>query len=258
MPAHKVRPAALVTRVLCLLAVAATLAFVPACGSAKKCAPFMAKNEVAWAPPLGSEFNTEAYDHIVDNPFLLAAKFPLSTFSADVNTASYSNVRRFLLQEKKLPPKDAVRVAELVNYFEYDYPEPKDEHPIALATEVAACPWDTRCKLVKISLQAKKVAPEKMPPRNLVFLVDTSGSMNEPNRLPLLRESLKLLTAQLQPQDRVAIVAYAGSAGLVLPSTPGSQKEKIVAALDRLHAGGSTNGGAGIELAYIVFVLYFF
>jgi Ca-activated chloride channel family protein len=264
MSALNVRAVSL--RLLALLFIVGTLTLLPACPSGNRSKPADGKatpreavakdtasyRKMATAPKPGEAHNTETYNHIVDNPFLLAAKFPLSTFSIDVNTASYSNVRRFLLQEKKLPPKDAVRIAELVNYFEYDYAEPKGEHPIALATEVAECPWDTRLKLVRIGLQAKKISLDDLPPRNLVFLVDTSGSMDAPNRLPLLKQSLQLLTAQLRPQDRVAIVAYAGSAGLVLPSTPGTEREKIVAALNRLHAGGSTNGGEGIELAYKV------
>jgi Ca-activated chloride channel family protein len=197
-----------------------------------------------------SEFNTEAYAHFVDNPFLAARLNPLSTFSIDVHTASYSNVRRFLLQERRLPPPDAVRVAELINYFPYTYPTPKDDRPVAFTLNVAECPWNAKHQLVRIALAARVIDPTKMPPRNLVFLVDTSGSMYEPNRLPLLKESLKLLVGQLTPRDRVALVAYAGSAGLVLPSTPGDQKEAILAALDRLEAGGSTNGGQGIVLAY--------
>ncbi|HZY91125.1 MAG TPA: VWA domain-containing protein [Gemmataceae bacterium] len=197
-----------------------------------------------------SAFNTEAYSHFVDNPFLAARLNPLSTFSIDVHTASYSNVRRFLLQERRLPPPDAVRIAELINYFPYTYPTPKDERPVAFTLNVAECPWNAKHQLVRIALAAKVIDPTKMPPRNLVFLVDTSGSMDAPNRLPLLKESLKLLVEQLTPRDRVALVAYAGSAGLVLPSTPGDEKATILNALSRLDAGGSTNGGEGIVLAY--------
>jgi Ca-activated chloride channel homolog len=196
--------------------------------------------------------NTEAYAHLVDNPFLAADRHPLSTFAIDVDTASYSNVRRFLLQEKSLPPADAVRVEELVNYFPYDYPRPTDGRPVAFTLDLARCPWNARHHLVRIALAARTIAPDQMPPRNLVFLVDTSGSMSPENRLPLLKKSLKLLAQQLGKRDRVALVAYAGSAGLVLPSTPGDQKEKILAAIDALEAGGSTNGGAGIVLAYKV------
>jgi Ca-activated chloride channel family protein len=198
------------------------------------------------------KLNTEAYDRIFDNPFLLATTNPLSTFSIEVNTASYTNVRRFLLHERRLPPKDAVRIAELINFFRYDYPQPEAEHPVSITTEVAACPWHSQCKLVRIGLKARHIPPQQMPPRNLVFLLDTSGSMNMENRLPLLKKSLTLLVEQLRPQDRVAIIAYAGSAGLVLPSTPASQRNTILSALSRLEAGGSTNGGAGIQLAYRV------
>ncbi|HTU92041.1 MAG TPA: VWA domain-containing protein [Gemmataceae bacterium] len=194
--------------------------------------------------------NTEAYDHIVENAFLAADRNPLSTFSIDVDTASYSNVRRFLLSEDRLPPPDAVRIEELINYFPYRYPQPKDGHPVAFALDITECPWNAKHYLVRIGLMAKRIDPNEMPPRNFVFLVDTSGSMNAPNRLPLLQQSLHLLVDQLNERDRVAIVAYAGSAGLVLPSTPGNRKETIRNAIDRLQAGGSTNGGEGITLAY--------
>lgn len=194
-------------------------------------------------------FNTEAYERIFDNPFQLASESPLSTFSIDVDTASYSNVRRFL-DNNQLPPKDAVRIEELVNYFRYDYPPPKGDHPVSINAEAAACPWNPRHTLLRLGLRAKSIDSAQLPARNLVFLVDTSGSMNAPNRLPLLQQALELLVDQLRPEDRVAIVAYAGSAGLVLPSTSGDQKDRIRAALNRLRAGGSTNGGDGIVLAY--------
>jgi Ca-activated chloride channel family protein len=196
-----------------------------------------------------NEFNTETYDRIFENPFQLALRQPLSTFSIDVDTASYSNARRFL-SEGRLPPKDAVRIEEFINYFPYRFPEPHGEHPIAIALETAECPWNGRHQLVRIGLQGRHVALEDMPPRNLVFLIDTSGSMNAPNRLPLLQSALRLLVRQLTGRDRVAIVAYAGTAGLILPSTPGDRQETILAALDSLHAAGSTNGGEGIVLAY--------
>jgi Ca-activated chloride channel family protein len=189
----------------------------------------------------------------VDNPFFLAAQNPLSTFSIAVDTASYTNVRRFL-SGGQLPPQDAVRIEDFVNYFTYDYPKPEGEHPVALSTEVAACPWNPRHQLVRIGLQAKRFDLRELPPRNLVFLVDTSGSMAEENRLPLLKKSLALLTEQLTARDRVAIVAYAGSAGLVLPSSPGDRKDVILAAINHLNAEGSTNGGEGIVLAYRVAV----
>jgi Ca-activated chloride channel family protein len=194
--------------------------------------------------------NTEAYERIIDNPFLSAERNPLSTFAADVSTASYSNVRRFLFDEHRLPPPDAVRVAELVNYFPYRYPEPDDGAPVRFTVDLAECPWNAKHHLVRVGMQARRIDPTQMPPRNFVFLIDTSGSMNASNRLPLLVDSLNLLVDQLTAKDRVAIVTYAGSAGLELPSTPGDQKATIRAALRRLHASGSTNGGEGIVLAY--------
>ena len=152
----------------------------------------------------------------------------------------------------QLPPAGAVRIEEMINYFTYDYPQPKNEEPFSINTEVANAPWNPQHKLVQIGLQGKKVSTEKLPASNLVFLIDVSGSMDEPNRLPLLKESLKLLVNELRPIDRVAIVVYAGNAGLVLPSTPGNEKSKIIAALDKLKAGGSTAGGKGITQAYQV------
>jgi Ca-activated chloride channel family protein len=204
------------------------------------------------APPMQGEVkhNTEAYDLIVENAFLAADRNPLSTFSIDVDTASYSNVRRFLLDEGRLPPPDAVRIEELINYFPYRYPQPKAGQPVAFTLDIADCPWNAQHYLVRIGLMAERIDPSKMPPRNFVFLVDTSGSMEEPNRLPLLQQSLRLLVSQMNERDRVAIVAYAGNAGLVLPSTPGNRKAIINSAIDNLRAGGSTNGGAGIALAY--------
>jgi Ca-activated chloride channel homolog len=193
----------------------------------------------------------ESYKSIVDNQFYTADRQPLSTFSIDVDAASYSNVRRYI-NEGQLPPKDAVRIEEMVNYFPYDYPQPTGDKPFSINTEVANAPWNPQHKLVQIGLQGKKISMEKLPPSNLVFLLDVSGSMNEPNKLPLLKASLKLLVNELRPTDRVAIVVYAGNAGLVLPSTPGSQKSKIIAALDKLEAGGSTAGGEGIVQAYKV------
>lgn len=193
----------------------------------------------------------ERYAEINENPFLEASRAPLSTFSIDVDTASYANVRRFL-RNGQLPPKDAVRIEELVNYFEYDYPQPVGDVPFSVITETAVCPWNTKHKLVQIGLQGKKVSLDNTPPTNLVFLLDVSGSMNSPDKLPLLKEGLRMMVNQLKPQDRVAIAVYAGSSGLVLPSTAVSQKGEILAALDRLEAGGSTNGGEGINLAYTV------
>ncbi|MEH2053744.1 vWA domain-containing protein [Nostoc sp.] len=196
-----------------------------------------------------SRFNTENYNRIKDNPFHRVGNDPLSTFSIDVDTASYSNVRRFITQGE-LPPKDAVRIEELINYFTYNYPQPKGDRPFSVTTEIAATPWNPQHKMVLVGLQGKRLESETLPPSNLVFLIDVSGSMDDPNKLPLVQQSLKLLVNKLRPEDRVSLVVYAGNAGLVLPATPGSQKSKILAAIDRLEAGGSTAGGQGIELAY--------
>ncbi len=195
------------------------------------------------------DLGVEQYDRIDENPFLTVASQPLSTFSSDVDTASYANVRRFL-HEGQLPPKDAVRLEELINYFHYDYPNPAPGDPLSIATEVGPSPWNPSFKLVRIGLRAPEIDDAMVPPRNLVFLIDTSGSMDEPNKLPLLVQSMGLLVDRLRPQDRVAIVAYAGSVGTVLPPTAGTKKDAIRAALGALDAGGSTNGGAGIEAAY--------
>jgi Ca-activated chloride channel homolog len=193
--------------------------------------------------------NTEAYNVVNENRFLAASANPLSTFSIDVDAASYSNVRRFL-SEGTLPPKDAVRLEEMVNYFPYRYPDRTGRHPFAVATEVAPCPWEPGHRLVRIGLQARRVPTQDLPPSNLVFLIDVSGSMMSPDKLPLVQQAFRALVRELRPQDRVAIVVYAGAAGLVLPSTGGAEKAAILAAIDRLQAGGSTAGGAGIRLAY--------
>ena len=195
------------------------------------------------------ETSSEEYESLEENPFQLVQTKPLSTFSIDVDAASYSNVRRFL-NNGQLPPADAVRIEELINYFTYDYPQPKDKYPFTITTEMSQSPWNPQHKLVHIGLQGKKIAKEDIPPSNLVFLLDVSGSMNSANKLPLLKSAFRLLVNQLRPEDRVAIVVYAGSAGLVLPSTPGSDKDKILAAINNLEAGGSTAGGEGIKLAY--------
>jgi Ca-activated chloride channel family protein len=197
-------------------------------------------------------WNTEAYERIDENPFRPVSVAPLSTFSVDVDRASYANVRRFLNQGT-LPPKDAVRIEELVNYFPYGDPAPsyRDE-PLRITTEIAAAPWNTRHDLVRIALRAREVDMRRAPAANLVFLVDVSGSMQGPNRLPLVKQSLALLVNELREEDRVAIVVYAGAAGLALPSTSGRDKQRILAALEGLEAGGSTAGGAGIRLAYDV------
>jgi len=196
-------------------------------------------------------FNTESYDNLVENDFELVASTPLSTFSIDVDAASYSNARRYIT-DGSLPPKPSVRIEEFINYFSYDYPQPDNEHPFSINTELDKCPWNASHYLVHIGLQGKKMEVEALPPNNLVFLLDVSGSMNSPNKLPLLKKSLEMLTENMRPSDRVAIVVYAGAAGLVLPSTPFTDKSKILSALERLEAGGSTAGGAGIKLAYKV------
>ncbi|MBE9227711.1 VWA domain-containing protein [Phormidium sp. LEGE 05292] len=193
--------------------------------------------------------NTEQYNRIEDNQFVTVKNQPLSTFSIDVDTASYSNVRRFI-NEGQLPPKDAVRIEEMINYFTYDYPQPNGDRPFAITTEISQTPWNPKHKLVQIGLQGKRIASENIPPSNLVFLIDVSGSMEEPNKLPLLQTSFRLLTNQLTAKDKVSIVVYAGNAGLVLPPTPGNEKQKIISAIYKLKAGGSTAGGEGIKLAY--------
>jgi Ca-activated chloride channel family protein len=195
------------------------------------------------------EFNTAAYDHIVENPFLDAKDNPLSTFSIDVDTASYSNVRRFI-NEGALPPKDAVRLEEMINYFTYDYAQASDDKPFAVHVDVASCPWETSHRLVRIGLKGKEIAIDKRGPSNLVFLLDVSGSMTPPQRLPLVKQATRLLVEKLTENDRVAIVVYAGASGLALPSTTGDHKEQILEALENLQAGGSTNGAEGIQLAY--------
>jgi Ca-activated chloride channel family protein len=195
--------------------------------------------------------NTEAYARIEDNRFLAASANPLSTFSIDVDAASYSNVRRFLSQGA-LPPADAVRLEELVNYFSYTYPDHTGSHPFAVSTDVGTCPWEPDHRLVRIGLQAKHVATRDVPPSNLVFLIDVSGSMQSEDKLPLVKQAFRALVQELRPEDRVAIVVYAGAAGLVLPSTSGAEKATILEAIDRLEAGGSTAGGAGLRLAYDV------
>lgn len=197
------------------------------------------------------DWNTEEYDRIYENRFLLALQNPLSTFSVDVDTASYSNVRRFI-NGNQFPYKDAVRIEEMINYFSYDYPQPQKDHPFSITTEISACPWNTSHRLIHIGLQGKTLESKQLPACNLVFLLDVSGSMGQPNKLPLLQKAFRLLVNELGAKDRVSIVVYAGAAGLVLPSTAASQKDTIVAAIERLSAGGSTAGGAGIKLAYKV------
>jgi Ca-activated chloride channel family protein len=195
------------------------------------------------------DHNTEEYSPISENIFRDALANPLSTFSIDVDKASYANVRRFLTQNQK-PYSDAVRIEELINYFDYDYPQPTNGHPFSVTLEAGKCPWNEQNQLVLIGLKGENVNEEQIPPNNLVFLIDVSGSMNPANKLPLLKQAFKHLVNQLRPTDRVAIVVYAGAAGVVLESTPGIEKEKIAGAIEMLQAGGSTAGGAGIKLAY--------
>lgn len=194
-------------------------------------------------------FNREGYDRIVENRFLSTQQNPLSTFSIDVDAASYSNIRR-MINGKMLPPAGAVRIEEMINYFTYQYAQPTGTDPFSITTEIAECPWNTAHRLVSIGLQGRQIPVGNLPPGNLTFLIDVSGSMESEDKLPLVKASLKLLLNQLRDEDKVAIVVYAGSAGLVLPPTPGSDKTKIRSAIENLQAGGSTAGGEGIELAY--------
>jgi Ca-activated chloride channel family protein len=198
---------------------------------------------------LGPGFDTEAYTHLAENGFRSVASSPLSTFSIDVDTASYANVRRFLTEDR-LPPPDAVRIEELVNYFRYDYPAPTGSDPFSVSVEVASAPWKSEHRLVRIGLRGRDVTFERRRPTNLVFLLDVSGSMVSANKLPLVKKSLRLLVDQLDERDHVAIAVYAGAAGAVLPPTSGDSKGEILGAMERLSAGGSTNGGEGLVLAY--------
>jgi Ca-activated chloride channel homolog len=195
------------------------------------------------------QFNTESYDYISDNPFIRVAQDPLATFSIDVDTASYANIRRFLTNNQT-PPKDSVRIEEMINYFTYDYPSPTGRHPVAAYAEVASAPWQPDHRLVRIGIKAKEIDSDKRPPSNLVFLIDVSGSMATPEKLPMLKNAMKLMVEKLGEGDHVAIVTYAGASGVHLRSTSGDRKDVINAAIDNLNSGGSTNGGAGIVLAY--------
>ena len=199
--------------------------------------------------PMPEPGNTENYAVIEESRFLPAASNPRSTFSIDVDAASYANVRRFLTEGRR-PPRDAVRIEEFLNYFRYDYPEPKGNKPFSITTDMAAAPWAPEHRLLRIGIKGRSLRTEAVPPSNLVFLLDVSGSMQPANKLPLVKQAFRLLVQELRPEDRVAIVVYAGAAGLVLPPTQGSDKATILAALDRLEAGGSTAGGAGLRLAY--------
>ncbi len=196
-----------------------------------------------------TDFNTESYDQIVDNPFMEVTQNPLSTFSIDVDTASYANARRFL-KRGVLPPRGAVRIEEMVNYFSYDYATPSGSDPFSVQVEIAQAPWELQHRLVRVGIKGKEINLANRPSSNLVFLLDVSGSMRPENKLPLLKKAMRLLVEKLGENDRVAIAVYAGASGLVLPSTPCDKKEQILASLDRLQAGGSTNGASGIQLAY--------
>jgi Ca-activated chloride channel homolog len=204
-------------------------------------------NKDAWR--YNNNFNREGYDNIVENKFLKVTDNPLSTFSIDVDAASYSNVRR-MLNYNQLPPAGAVRVEEMINYFTYQYPQPTGVDPFSINTEIATCPWNKEHRLVSIGMQGKKIPVDNLPPSNLTFLIDVSGSMDSEDKLPLVKSSMKLLVDQLREQDKVSIVVYAGNAGLVLQPTQGTDKMKIKQAIDNLQAGGSTAGGQGIKLAY--------
>lgn len=194
-------------------------------------------------------YSDEEYASLVENPFELTKNQPLSTFSIDVDNASYSNIRRMINYGSKVD-KNSVRVEEMINYFTYDYPQPENDQPFSINTEYSDAPWNSNHKLLKIGLQGKKISMDNLPPSNIVFLIDVSGSMDAENKLPLLKSSLNVLLDQLRPQDKVGIVVYAGSAGVVLPSTSAAEKETIIKALNKLQAGGSTAGGEGIEMAY--------
>ncbi len=202
------------------------------------------------------EFNTEEYNTIVENRFISVASSPLSTFSADVDTASYTNVRRYI-DDKQLPPADAVRIEELLNYFTYDYPEPDGDEPFSVTTEISDCPWNADTKLMLIGLQAEKPDTEQLPPSNLVFLIDVSGSMDNPDKLPLVKEAFLLLTEQLGSDDRVSIVTYASSDKVVLKGASGDEKQTIIDAINLLEAGGATAGSDGIRTAYRIAEEYF-
>ena len=196
--------------------------------------------------------NTENYQKIETNPVHSVAQQPISTFSIDVDTGSYSNVRRFLLQNGQLPPVDAVRIEEMVNYFNYDYPNPtaKSQHPFSVNTETVDSPWQPNAKIIRIGIKAKDLQAQQLPPANLVFLIDVSGSMDAENKLPLVKKTLRLLTEQLRPQDQVTIITYASGEDLVLAPTSGAEKDKILKVINRLNAGGATSGERAIQLAY--------
>ena len=212
--------------------------------------PRLSVASAAFARMRSTRPSTAYYAPIIENAWKQAAREKTTTFSIDVDGASYANVRRFILSDNELPPADAVRLEEMINYFPYHYPDPADGRPVALSTEVSGCPWAPEHRLLRIGIRGKTVDQWRLAPNNLVFLLDVSGSMSPADRLPLVVQSLRLLVDQLRGDDTVSIVVYAGAAGVVLPKTPVSRKDVILAALDKLHAGGSTAGGQGIELAY--------
>ncbi len=234
-----------------LLVAGAGLGFTGCGGGDARKKPPMDTTATGFAAPESdpNKQNTESYGAIVENEFRSPLVVPRSTFSSDVNTASYSNVRRFI-NDGKLPPKDAVLLAEFVNYFPYQYPPATGDNPVSLTLDLAPCPWKPEHKLARVGVRAKDIPQDEMPARNLVFLIDTSGSMAPANRLPLVKESLNLLVNRLNDNDRVTIVTYAGDAGLKLTPTPGSRKQAIRDVVNSLHANGGTNGGGGIQLAY--------
>ncbi len=222
----------------------------PRAESAKSVSPAVVFDSRPQEQTPAAQPSAESYSTIVENGFRQSTTQPLSTFAIDVDTASYSNVRRFLTQNT-LPPKDAVRLEELVNYFPYDYPSASNnKDPFTINAEVGPCPWKSDHLLARIGLKGREIRNDQRPASNLVFLIDVSGSMADPNKLPLVQAGLKMLVSKLGENDRVAIVVYAGASGLVLPSTSCDRKAQILAALEHLQAGGSTNGSAGLQLAY--------
>ena len=248
--------------VLVLGVLAAVIVFLPSCTYHKEPPPGSSVGlGESSSPPRGvstllpadfppqTDFNTEEYGVIDEPGFAAVVNTPLSTFSIDVDTASFANVRRFL-HDGRLPPADAVRIEELINYFDYEYPDPSEDEPFSIVTEMDGCPWAPSHRLVHIGLRSKPVAMANLPPNNLVFLMDVSGSMAAADKLPLLKKAFSLLAQQLRTQDQISIVVYAGAAGMVLPPTSGARKTNILSTLSRLDAGGSTAGGASMRLAY--------
>ncbi len=226
-------------------------------GAADKPIPAEAPAAVAYSPAAVYDVqetaphvtNTERYQKQPDQPVKAVAQEPVSTFSIDVDTGSYANVRRFL-NDGGLPPEDAVRIEEIVNYFPYNYPLPTGTHPFAIHTQTVDSPWQPEAKLIKIGIQAQDLAKKELPPANLVFLVDVSGSMDEPDKLPLVKKTLRILTEQLRPQDKVTLITYADGEALVLPPTSGDNKDEILRAINKLQAGGSTAGESALKMAY--------